>query len=177
MWLSASFGWLLFWSPSHQRAACKQKYRYSRYSCVGLRCFSSKNTSGSPVVEHYWILNDHVRCTWDKNMKDDFGDDDKRNPIKLCLASASLHQHRSPAAVLLWLWRKQQIRGTSKTEMDHAVWQSSYYILGISGCSYERAVLAPLPGAIGACIIRCEKAWHWCLVARNWPHILLQSIL
>ena len=60
-------------------------------------------------------------------MKDDFGDDDKRNPIKLCLASASLHQHRSPAAVGLWLWRKQQIRDKGKREMDHVVWQSSYY--------------------------------------------------
>ena len=116
-----------FWSASHQRAACKQKYRHSRYSCVGLRCFSSKNTSGSPVVEHYWILNDHVRCTWDKNEKDDFGDDDNRNPTKLCLASASLHQHRSPAAVLLWLWRKQQFRDKGKTEVGLVVWQTNYY--------------------------------------------------
>ena len=51
-------------------------------------------------------------------------------------------------------------------------------LLGISGCSYERAVLAPLPGAIGACIILCEKAWHWCPVAWNRPHIfMMQSIL
>ena len=46
--------------------------------------------------------------------------------------------------------------------MVHVVWQSSYYILGISGCSYERAVLAPLPGAIGGWnVIRCEKAAAW----------------
>ena len=94
-------------------------YRYSLYSRVGDRCFSIKNASdsGSPLVEHYWIRSDHVLCTWDKNEKDDFGDDDKRNPTKLCLASASLHQHRSPAAVLLWLWRKQQFRDKGKTEI------------------------------------------------------------
>ena len=94
------------------------------YNSVGdCRCsmFSSKNASGSPVIKHYCILSDHVRCTGDKNEKDDFGDDDKRNPTKLCLASASLHQHRSPAAALLWLWRKQQIRDKGKTEMGHVV--------------------------------------------------------
>ena len=120
-----------FWSASHQRAACKQKYnyRYSLYSrVVGVRCFSSKNASGSPVIKHYCILSDHIRCTWDKNEKDDFGDDDTRNPTKLCLASASLHQHRSPAAVGLWLWRKQQIRDNGKTEMGHVVWQTRYYL-------------------------------------------------
>ena len=118
-----------FWSASHQRAACKQKYRYGRYSRVGDRCFSIKNASDSrsPLVEHYWIRSDHVLCTWDQNEKDDFGDDDKRTPTKLCLASASLHQHRSPAAVLPWLWRKQQIRDKGKREMGHVVWQSSYY--------------------------------------------------
>ena len=141
-----------FWSASHQRAACKQKYRYSRYIRVGDRCFSIKTASdsGSPLVEHYWIRSDHVLCTWDKNEKDDFGDDDKRNPTKLCLASASLHQHRSPAAVLPWLWRKQQIRDKGKRETGHVVWQSSYMqlLLWISGCSYERAVLAPLPGEL-----------------------------
>ena len=51
-------------------------------------------------------------------------------------------------------------------------------LLGISGCSYERAVLVSLPVAIGACIIRFEKAWRWFPVARNWPQIfMLQSIL
>ena len=87
--------------------------------------FSSKNATGSPVIKHYCILIDHVRCTGDKNEKDDFGDDDKRNPTKLCLASASLHQHRSPAAVLLWLWRKQQIRDKGKTEMG---WNGSCFL-------------------------------------------------
>ena len=118
-----------FWSASHQRAACKQKYRYSPNNRVGDRCFSIKNASdsGSPLVEHYWIRSDHVLCTWDKNEKDDFGDGDKRNPTKLCLASASLHQHRSPAAVLPWLWRKQQIRDKGKRETGHVVWQTSYY--------------------------------------------------
>ena len=116
-----------FWSASHQRAACTQKYRYRRYSRVGVQCFSSKNASGGPVVKHYCILSDRVRCTGDKNEKDDFGDDDKCNPTKLCLASASLHQHHSPAAVLPSLWRKQQIRDKGKREMGDVFWQSSYY--------------------------------------------------
>ena len=129
---------------------------YSWYSRIGVRCLLSKNASGSPVVEHYWIRSDHVCCTGDKNEKDDFGDDDKRNPTKLCLASASLHQHRSPAAVLLWLWRKQQIRDKGKTEIGHVVWQTNYY-WGFPDVHMKEQCWLLCPGRLEAEILSVAK--------------------
>ena len=98
---------------------------YGRYSHnIGVRCFSRKNAGGRPVMEHYRILSDHVRCTWDKNEKNDSGDD--TNAI---LPSYALLQLGDINIVhLLWLWRKQEIRDKRKTEMGHVVWQTSYYL-------------------------------------------------
>ena len=59
-------GFVLKWLKAAWSLHTKKKIQYSRYSRVGVPCFSSKNAGESPVMEHYRIVSDHARCTWDK---------------------------------------------------------------------------------------------------------------
>ena len=150
-------------------------YRYSLYSrVVGVRCFSSKNASGSPVIKHYCILKKTTSAARETTMKKVI----LATMTNAILPSCALLQLRYINIVHLLLYCcgfGGNNNSETKAKQKLSCCLANQLLLGISACSYERAVLAPLPGAIGACIIRCEKA---CPVARNWPQIfMMQSIL
>ena len=86
----------------------------------------------------------------------------KRNPTKLCLASAPWHQHRSPAAALeeTTNQRQRQNRNGSWVMLSGkpaTIWDFRVFIWKSRVGSFARA--------IGGCIMTCEKDWHWLRVA------------